>query len=721
MAGNTIITSNTTERALTNNLSSSLQVMSNVAANAVATGLEFEDVESISSAVSAFTKEDLFSYISVNDRNGNQMFKFRREGLEAIAETDLQPLVERNGEIFNQTRVKSGGTVIGTIWVGVLLDERDKALASAETANIIASLVIVAIFIFVTIVFANMITDPLKKIARIAANLARGDLSQQVSIQRGDEIGELASAFREMIESEREKANIANEIAQGNLDITFEARSEQDVLGQAMVTMKESITAMKRDLQTTNDAQKAGTLDVRCQPERFRGAYAELLQGVNDSLDAVIGPLSETADILRSYATGNLEKSMRTLPGQQVVLSESINTIRRNLQALIDEGVMLADAAEKGRLQSRGDATKFSGGYRQIIDGMNNTITNIVRPINEGVELLTKIAGGDLTATIASNYAGDHAKIKNAMNRTIDALNDILGQVSLAVNQVNSGAQQVTDSSNALSRGAAEQASSLEQITASMNEIGSQTKKNAENSAKANQLAGSARDIAEEGNRQMKKMLIAMNDINKASGDISQIIKAIDEIAFQTNLLALNAAVEAARAGVHGKGFAVVAEEVRNLAQRSANAAKETTELIETSVHKVGNGTRIANATAESLNEIVSGVTTVTDLIAEIASASNQQSQQIDQVNSGLGRIDQVTHANTASAEETASAAEELSNQADQLRRTVGTFSLRGMGSAFATGRRQPTVVTLDKKGVFISESTGETDGSDTHTGMWGE
>jgi methyl-accepting chemotaxis protein len=523
-----------------------------------------------------------------------------------------------------------------------------------------------------------------------------------------------------MIESEREKANIANEIAQGNLDIEFEARSEKDVLGQAMVTMRNSITAMKRELQATNDAQKAGSLDVRCRPESFRGAYSELLQGVNDSLDAVIVPLSETAQILQDYASGDLEKSMRALPGQQVVLSESINTIRNNLQALIDEGVRLADAAEKGLLQSRGDIAKFSGGYRPIIEGMNNTILNIVRPINEGVDFLTRMAEGDLTGIIDSNYEGDHARIKNAMNRTLSALNDILEQIALAVDQVNSGAQQVTDSGNALSKGAAEQASSLQEITASMNEIGSQTRKNAENSAQANQLAGSARGIAEEGNKQMKKMLTAMNDINKASGNISQIIKAIDEIAFQTNLLALNAAVEAARAGVHGKGFAVVAEEVRNLAQRSANAAKETTELIETSVQKVGNGTKIANATAESLNEIVTGVTAVTDLIGEIASASNEQALQIDQVNSGLGRIDQVTHANTASAEETASAAEELSSQAEQLRHIVGTFSLRTFG---ATSRpdsagprtKAPIVVELDEEETHAEKPEQQIPGFDSY------
>ncbi len=293
--------------------------------------------------------------------------------------------------------------------------------------------------------------------------------------------------------------------------------------------------------------------------------------------------------------------------------------------------------------------------------------TQVVKPLQQ-------LANGDLTFDVAPYDQDD--LLRHAIKKLGEDLHRMIADLQVAGEQIDTGSTQVSDAAQMLSDGAAQSAASLEQIGSSMNEIGSQTKTSAENAQQANQLATTARAAADTGNERMGEMIQAMTEIDAAGQNISKIIKVIDEIAFQTNLLALNAAVEAARAGQHGKGFAVVAEEVRNLAARSARAAAETAELIEGSVEKTRNGTRIAERTSSALAEIVDAIGQVTELISEIAAAGSEQAQGIAQINTGLQQIDQVIQQNTASAEESAATSEELSSQAAELRNQLGRFKL---------------------------------------------
>ncbi len=429
------------------------------------------------------------------------------------------------------------------------------------------------------------------------------------------------------------------------------------------------------DVRKKLDKAAAGEIDQKISA-KSNDEIGLLLKSINNLINYIRGKANASSEISR----GNMDIDIDVV-SEKDVLGNSMVAMKKAIKDLVVEGINLADAAEQGQLETRADVNRFEGGFRDVIQGMNSIIENLLKPVNETVGCLAKMADGDLTVSVTGDYKGDHAIMKEALNATLAKLNNILSQVAVATEQIASGAGQVSDASQSLSQGATEQASSLEEVTSSMTEMGSQTKQNADNATQANQLASSARDNVEQGNEQMQAMLGAMGEINESSSHISKIIKVIDEIAFQTNLLALNAAVEAARAGVHGKGFAVVAEEVRNLAQRSAKAAKETTELIEGSVKKAENGGNIANSTAKALEEIMNGITRVTDLVGEIASASNEQAQGIGQINEALGQIDQVTQSNTANAEQSASASEQLSGQAAQLKEMLSKFKLTNTGT----------------------------------------
>lgn len=343
-----------------------------------------------------------------------------------------------------------------------------------------------------------------------------------------------------------------------------------------------------------------------------------------------------------------------------------------------DEVQGLIDAGLSGDLKKRGVTEVLAPAYVPMMKGINEILDAIIAPISEAAEVLKVVATRDLTARVEGDYQGDHGAIKNNLNQALDALDQALAQASDASIQVSQAAEQIAMSSQTLASGASEQASALEEVSASLEELTAMTAQNADNASQADVLAKEAREAAAKGNKSMVLMEDAIGKIKTSSDQTAKIIKTIEEIAFQTNLLALNAAVEAARAGEAGRGFAVVAEEVRNLAARSAEAAKNTAEMIEDAVRNTQGGVQITKEVAEILRDIDGRAGKVSDFISEIAAASKEQSSGLVQINKAVSEMDKVTQANAASSEQSAAAAEELSAQAESLGAIISGFRLSG-------------------------------------------
>ncbi len=349
-------------------------------------------------------------------------------------------------------------------------------------------------------------------------------------------------------------------------------------------------------------------------------------------------------------------------------------TTVRSIRLPLDGVLQSLGKLSKGDVNVNLEKTK-NDEFGELIDDINT----LVEKQQRAAGIAKRISDGDLTMVVNPESAED--LLGNSFKLLVDQNNGILSDIREASVQVGTGSQQVAVASQSLAQGSTEQASALEQVTASIDDITEKTKMNADNATKADNLVRETMENAEAGNREMINMVSAMKDINESSENISKIIKTIDDIAFQTNILALNAAVEAARAGEHGKGFAVVAEEVRSLAAKSAEAASETAEMIEDSIQKVQNGSDLAEKTAEMLSEIVEAVQNIVTLIAGIATASNDQTSALMQVDQAINQVSQVVQTNSATSQECAAASEELSNQARNLSQLVGKYTLRNQSS----------------------------------------
>jgi methyl-accepting chemotaxis protein len=486
-----------------------------------------------------------------------------------------------------------------------------------------------------------------------------------------------------------------------------------------------AIKALVADANLLAKDTGAGVLTTRADGAKHLGEYRNVIEGLNATLDAMAGPLNMAATYVDYLSKGVIPPEItRSYNGDFNIIKTNLNACGNSIKALVADGNLLAEATAEGSLGIRADATKHLGEYRKVMEGLNATLDAIVTPLNMAASSVERIAIGDIPSNITANYHGDFNTIKNNLNTCFAAINHLVvdvnslseaaseGRISAradatqhqgdfrkivegvnatletivepihavkaAVETINTAAGEISSGNSDLSSRTEQQASTLEETAASMEELASTVKHNAENAKQANQLALEASGVAVKGGQVVSEVVATMSAINTSAKKIEDIISVINGIAFQTNILALNAAVEAARAGEQGRGFAVVAGEVRNLAQRSAEAAKEIKLLITDSVTKTAEGTKQVENAGKTMAEVVTSVKRVSEIISEIAAASVEQSQGINQVNNAVTSMDEATQQNAALVEQAAAAAESLVDQANTLSDVISVFKLEG-------------------------------------------
>ena len=586
-------------------------------------------------------------------------------------------------------------------------DEAVAAKASALSLSlIIAALTLAAVGgmgYLITRAFLRQLGGEPEVAADIANRIALGDLSSKIELKAGDSTS-LMAAMQRMNTALHQQAAAAQGIAAGDFSVAINVRSEADVVGKSLLGISEVLRNLQKELQRLTVASQEGQLSERGKAEQFKGAYAEVIDGINQMLDAILLPIGEGNRVLGLIRGGNLrekveiackgdhERMKQAVNGVHAWLTELIAYVtkiangdmattmakasnddqiheflvllKQNIQNLVSDANLLANAAVDGKLDTRADAAKHQGEFRQIVEGLNGVMDAIVGPVSEITRVMSAAESGDLTKSITAEYRGQLKALCDTVNNTVSKLCQTIAEVNATADTIASATQQVSATAQSLSQASSEQAASVEQTSASVEQMAASIKQNTENAKVADGMSADGSAKAAEGGRAVTETVGAMKDI---AGKIG----IIDDIAYQTNLLALNAAIEAARAGEHGKGFAVVAAEVRKLAERSQVAAQEIGQLAAGSVG-------MAEKAGKLLDEIVPATKKTADLVQEITAASEEQTTGVGQINAAMNQLNQITQQNASASEELAATSEEMSSQADNLQQVMSFFTVSG-------------------------------------------
>jgi methyl-accepting chemotaxis protein len=509
----------------------------------------------------------------------------------------------------------------------ILISEIDEEEAFKKLDHLLYGLLVLMLIcgigvLIVAFPLSNSIAKPIQDVTNVAWQLARGDLTQIITTRRKDEIGLMAEALRQMLDTWR---------------------------------------AMIWDLSQVSRLMSEGNMAVRIQTE-FAGEFVQVKQSINEMGERLQSVIHETSITMTALAKGDTKARIsNNFPGDFSEIKRATNHMADNFQFIIQESSKKFAELSGGKLSSR-ILSDFPGDFSEIKISCNQMAEKLQSLLTETTLKMTDVANGDLRVSIHEEFPGDFANIKNALNRTVAKLENVIREVSNTADQVASASEELSATAQGLSVGNNNQASGLEETVSAIEQMNATVAQNAQNASHTNQTALLVAQMAEEGGHAVLDTVSAMNQIAKR-------ISIIEDIAYQTNLLALNAAIEAARAGEHGRGFSVVAMEVRRLAERSRIAAEEISSLADTS-------TKIAERAGELLKQIVPSVKKTADLVQDISLASAEQNNNISQINQTVQQLDQITQQNASASEELAAASEELSGQAALLQKTMNYFKL---------------------------------------------
>jgi len=580
----------------------------------------------------------------------------------------------------------------------------DQSYQSSRTFMLILIVGGILVGLGLGIFISRSISKPLAKLAETAKQISLGDVNQNIDHRSGDEVGSLAESFRNLVTYIQGVSGALESVADGDLNAKLEPKSDRDILTKSCRSTVETIRALQEELSRLIGASKEGQLSERGKPEKFQGAYAEIVSGVNTMLDAILLPIGEGNRILAQISAGKVDELItQTYKGDHEKMKLAINNVAQVLQLLHVGFARLTDSAKAGNLADRGKPELFKGAYSEIVLGVNGILDAVITPLNVSAKYVEQISKGDIPPQITDTYHGDFNLIKNNLNTLINAMNEITAAAEEISNgnltvelrerspqdklmqalssmvsgltrtvadirgiagEVSAASQSISTASIQVSKGASSQAAAAEEASSSMEQMVSNIKQNADNAQQTDKIANKSSTDAQESGKSVLEAVAAMKEIaNK--------ISIIEEIARQTNLLALNAAIEAARAGEHGKGFAVVAAEVRKLAERSQKAAGEINQLSASTL-------KVSEKSGEMLDKLVPDIQRTAELVQEITAASKEQDTGAEQINKALQQLEQVIQQNASASEEMASTTEELTGQADQLVSAISFFRTGG-------------------------------------------